>query len=167
MRAWLGLVRHHPSVFSPGRGGDIQTRMKVFRKTGHTVPITALEGTTMQNDRADCVVLPLPAAGPDGRLNAPLAAGGHELAEILDARSRWASARPSRPKPTTSTRASWRVMGSSSMASWSLKSATLRCSRATSGYAMKNSWKSESSCSGRDRKNGCSCSSPQTRIINI
>ena len=30
------------------------------------------------------MVLPLPAAGPDGRLNAPLAERGHELAEVLD-----------------------------------------------------------------------------------
>lgn len=36
-------------------------------------------------DRADCVVLPLPAAGPDGRLNAPLAARPHGLEEVLNA----------------------------------------------------------------------------------
>ena len=41
----------------------------------------SLEGA----DRADCVVLPLPAAGPDGKLNAPLSAREHELEEVLDA----------------------------------------------------------------------------------
>ena len=60
---------------------------------GHSVHTYALErgeGTACEPsmagaDRADCVVLPLPAAGPDGRLNAPLAAKGHELEEVLDA----------------------------------------------------------------------------------
>ena len=60
---------------------------------GHSVHTYALErgeGTACEPsmagaDRADCVVLPLPAAGPDGRLNAPLAAAGHELSEVLDA----------------------------------------------------------------------------------
>ena len=36
-------------------------------------------------DRADCVVLPLPAMGADGKLNAPLAAERHELKKVLDA----------------------------------------------------------------------------------
>ena len=36
-------------------------------------------------DRADCVVLPLPATGPDGMLNAPLSAGTHGMEELLDA----------------------------------------------------------------------------------
>ena len=60
---------------------------------GHSVHTYALErgeGTACEPsmagaDRADCVVLPLPAAGPNGRLNAPLAAKGHELEEVLDA----------------------------------------------------------------------------------
>lgn len=60
---------------------------------GHSVHTYALElGEGMRcepsmdgADRADCVVLPLPAAGPDGRLNAPLAAAGHSLEEVLDA----------------------------------------------------------------------------------
>ncbi len=60
---------------------------------GHSVHTYALErgeGTACEPsmagaDRADCVVLPLPAAGPDGWLNAPLAAKGHELEEVLDA----------------------------------------------------------------------------------
>ena len=41
----------------------------------------SLEGA----DLADCVVLPLPAAGPDGKLNAPLSAQSHGLEEVLDA----------------------------------------------------------------------------------
>ena len=36
-------------------------------------------------DRADCVILPLPAAWADGTLNAPLAAERHELKEVLNA----------------------------------------------------------------------------------
>lgn len=60
---------------------------------GHSVHTYALErGESMDcapsmagADRADCVVLPLPAAGPNGKLNAPLAAEGHELPEVLDA----------------------------------------------------------------------------------
>ncbi len=60
---------------------------------GHSVHTYALEqGEGMEcelsmagADRADCVVLPLPAAGADGALNAPLAAGSHGLEEVLDA----------------------------------------------------------------------------------
>ena len=60
---------------------------------GHSVHSYALEqGAGIQcepslegADLADCVVLPLPAAGPDGKLNAPLSAQGHELTEVLDA----------------------------------------------------------------------------------
>ena len=76
-------------------GGDPRQAAlaELLADDGHAVHTYALErgeGTVCEPsmagaDRADCVVLPLPAAGPDGRLNAPLAAGGHELAEILDA----------------------------------------------------------------------------------
>lgn len=60
---------------------------------GHSVHTYALERgegmgcePSMEGaDRADCVVLPLPAAGPDGKLNAPLAAEEHRLEEVLDA----------------------------------------------------------------------------------
>ena len=60
---------------------------------GHSVHSYALEqGTGLRcepspegADLADCVVLPLPAAGPDGKLNAPLSAREHELEEVLDA----------------------------------------------------------------------------------
>ena len=60
---------------------------------GHSVHTYALEqGQGMRceesmegADRADCVVLPLPAVGADGKLNAPLAEGRHDLSEILDA----------------------------------------------------------------------------------
>jgi len=59
---------------------------------GHSVHTYALEqgeGTVCEPsmagaDRADCIVLPLPAAGADGKLNAPLSAGHYELKEILD-----------------------------------------------------------------------------------
>ena len=60
---------------------------------GHSVHTYALDqGEGMKcepsmrgADRADCVVLPLPAMGADGKLNAPLAAERHELKEVLDA----------------------------------------------------------------------------------
>ena len=60
---------------------------------GHSVHTYALErgaGTKCERsldgaDRADCVVLPLPAAGADGKLNTPLSADSHELPEVLDA----------------------------------------------------------------------------------
>lgn len=59
---------------------------------GHSVHTYALErGEGMKcepsmdgADRADCVVLPLPAAGADGALNAPLAAERHGMEEVLD-----------------------------------------------------------------------------------
>ena len=60
---------------------------------GHGVHTWALEkGEGMKcetslagADRADCVVLPLPAAGADGMLNAPLSDRRQDLAELLDA----------------------------------------------------------------------------------
>ena len=60
---------------------------------GHSVHTYALEqGAGMKcepsmagADRADCVILPLPAAGADGKLNAPLSARQHSLEEVLDA----------------------------------------------------------------------------------
>ena len=60
---------------------------------GHSVHSYALEqGADIKcepslggADRADCVVLPLPAAGADGTLNAPLSAQSHRLEEVLDA----------------------------------------------------------------------------------
>ncbi len=60
---------------------------------GHTVHTFALdrgEGVTCAADlaeavRADCAILPLPAAGEGGALNAPLSARPHSLAEVLDA----------------------------------------------------------------------------------
>ena len=60
---------------------------------GHSVHTYALEqGQGMHcepsmdgADRADCVVLPLPAAGADGRLNTPLLEESHDLGEVLDA----------------------------------------------------------------------------------
>ncbi len=59
---------------------------------GHSVHTYALErGAGMKcepsmegADRADCVILPLPAAGTDGKLNAPLSADSHDLEEVLD-----------------------------------------------------------------------------------
>ena len=60
---------------------------------GHAVHTFALEqgeGVACQPDlkeahRADCVILPLPAAGDGGTLNAPLSSGVWMLEEILDA----------------------------------------------------------------------------------
>ncbi len=60
---------------------------------GHSVHTYALEqGAGMKcepsltgADRADCVILPLPAAGADGRLNTPLSADSHDLEEVLGA----------------------------------------------------------------------------------
>ena len=76
-------------------GGDPRQAAlaELLADDGHSVHTYALErGERMRcepsmagADRADCVVLPLPAAGPDGKLNAPLAGSGHELAEVLDA----------------------------------------------------------------------------------
>lgn len=76
-------------------GGDPRQAAlaELLADDGHSVHTYALErGEGMAcepsmagADRADCVVLPLPAAGADGRLNAPLARLPHELAEVLDA----------------------------------------------------------------------------------
>lgn len=54
----------------------------------HTYALEQAEGTRCEPsmdgaDRADCMVLPLPAAGPDGLLNAPLSETGHTLEEVL------------------------------------------------------------------------------------
>ena len=59
---------------------------------GHSVHTYALEQgagmkcepSTAGADRADCVILPLPAAGPDGGLNTPLSERRHHLEEVLD-----------------------------------------------------------------------------------
>ncbi len=60
---------------------------------GHSVHTYALEqGAGMkcepsmkEADRADCVILPLPAVGADGKLNTPLSVQQHDLEEVLDA----------------------------------------------------------------------------------
>jgi dipicolinate synthase subunit A len=65
----------------------------LLAEDGHGVRTYALEGAAGARceqdltglDRADCVILPLPAAGEDGTLNAPLAQRPHPLEEILDA----------------------------------------------------------------------------------
>ncbi len=76
-------------------GGDPRQAAlaELLADDGHSVHSYALErGEGMRcepsmagADRADCIVLPLPAAGPDGGLNAPLSARRHSLEEILDA----------------------------------------------------------------------------------
>ena len=67
---------------------------RLLAEDGHAVHAFALgpagEGvrekrTLAGAERADCVVLPLPAAGPEGGLNAPLAEGPVPLEEVLDA----------------------------------------------------------------------------------
>ncbi|MCI9424098.1 MAG: dipicolinate synthase subunit DpsA [Flavonifractor sp.] len=50
-----------------------------------TIPGAHLEETTADMRLADCVVLPLPAAGEGSLLNAPLSAGRHPLSHLLDA----------------------------------------------------------------------------------
>ena len=59
---------------------------------GHSVHTYALEQgagmkcepSTAGADRADCVILPLPASGQDGGLNTPLSERRHHLEEVLD-----------------------------------------------------------------------------------
>ena len=67
---------------------------RLLAEDGHAVHAFALgpagagvreERTLVGAERADCVVLPLPAAGPEGGLNAPLAEGPVPLEEVLDA----------------------------------------------------------------------------------
>ena len=66
---------------------------RLLAEDGHAVHAFALgpagagvreERTLAGAERADCVVLPLPAAGPEGGLNAPLAEGPVPLEEVLD-----------------------------------------------------------------------------------
>lgn len=77
-------------------GGDLrQVRLaQLLCEEGHTVHTWALEeaegvpepAADLKEARlADCVVLPLPAAGEDGRLNTPFSGQAPELAEVLDA----------------------------------------------------------------------------------
>lgn len=76
-------------------GGDPRQAAlaELLADDGHSVHTYALEqGEGMKcepsmagADRADCVVLPLPAEGADGGLNAPLAGSRHELEEVLNA----------------------------------------------------------------------------------
>ena len=76
-------------------GGDPRQAAlaRLLADDGHSVHTYALEqGEGIQCepsldgiDRADCVVLPLPAAGPDGGLNAPLSETRYTLEEVLDA----------------------------------------------------------------------------------
>ena len=76
-------------------GGDPRQAAlaELLADDGHSVHTFALEHgegmgceTSLAGaDRADCVVLPLPAVGPDGGLNAPLAAQAHGLEQVLDA----------------------------------------------------------------------------------
>lgn len=77
-------------------GGDLrQVRLaQLLCEEGHTVHTWALEeGEGVPEPAADltgakladCVVLPLPAAGEDGRLNTPFSAQKPELATVLDA----------------------------------------------------------------------------------
>jgi len=56
----------------------------------HTYALEQYEGIKCEPslagiDRADCVVLPLPAAGSEGELNTPLSSHRHQLQTVLDA----------------------------------------------------------------------------------
>ena len=79
-------------------GGDMrQVRLAgLLAADGHSVHAFALEqgeraeqvkeeATLREAALADCVVLPLPVEGEAGMLNAPLSAGRHSLARVLDA----------------------------------------------------------------------------------
>ena len=79
-------------------GGDMrQARLaELFAADGHTVHTFALEElgplagvkqeeSLREMELADCVVLPLPAAGEGGGLNTPLSGAVHPLAEVFDA----------------------------------------------------------------------------------
>ena len=79
-------------------GGDMrQAKLaELLSADGHTVHTFALEALgplegvrqekyLAEAELADCVVLPLPAAGPDGRLNAPLAGTAVPLEEVFAA----------------------------------------------------------------------------------
>ncbi len=75
-------------------GGDPRqvALSRLLADDGHGVHLYALEqaeGVKCEPsmagaDRADCVVLPLPALGPEGALNAPLSGKSHPPEEILD-----------------------------------------------------------------------------------
>lgn len=75
-------------------GGDLRQAALAgqLEEEGHTVHTFALEraeGLTCEKtleeaDRADCVVLPLPAAGVRGELNAPLSEQSYPLDWVLD-----------------------------------------------------------------------------------
>lgn len=76
-------------------GGDLRQAAlaRLLREDGHGVHAYALEraegvtceATLAETRRADCVILPLPAAGEGGNLNAPLSDWVSPLSEILDA----------------------------------------------------------------------------------
>ena len=77
-------------------GGDMrQAKLaELLAGDGHTVHTFGLDIPLPDVDRADgltgialadCVVLPLPAAGEGAMLNAPLSTASHPLAEVLDA----------------------------------------------------------------------------------
>ena len=79
-------------------GGDMrQARLaELLSADGHTVHTFALEElgplagvkqeeSLREMELADCVVLPLPAAGEGGGLNTPLSGAVHPLAEVFDA----------------------------------------------------------------------------------
>ena len=75
-------------------GGDQRQAAlaRLLEEDGHTVHTFALEGaeglacepSPEEAVRADCVVLPLPAAGEGGTLNAPLSERDHDLGWVLD-----------------------------------------------------------------------------------
>ena len=69
-------------------GGDLRQEKLagLLRSDGHRVHTYALgepETDLIQVEQADCVILPLPVAGPDGALNAPMSGSKHALEEIL------------------------------------------------------------------------------------
>lgn len=75
-------------------GGDLRQAAlaRQLAEDGHTVHTFALEQVEglicekelIEISRADCVVLPLPAVGESGRLNAPLSGEQHSIEWVLD-----------------------------------------------------------------------------------
>lgn len=77
-------------------GGDMRqvSLAELLEGDGHTVHTWGLEGAEECPGKeadfrkavlADCVILPLPAMGEDGRLNAPLAENAPLIEQVLDA----------------------------------------------------------------------------------
>lgn len=85
-------MRHAMNFWVMGGDQRQAALAKLLEEDGHTVHTFGLEGaeglvseaSAEEAVRADCVVLPLPAAGEGGRLNAPLSEREISLEQVLD-----------------------------------------------------------------------------------